>query len=166
MAREAGRESAREEFAPTFLVSDLHYSQCRYCLQESAQDCWCWSVQSSWRYLPTTRDIYEPIAHQLSVSGEIVKRVGILRAVGSFPIYSSPSHGRRQNSATASMVAFVRSGASRILRMTLLAPDIVEAILDGRQPPDMTLAALMRPFAVEWSEQVAVRYSSQTSRTD
>jgi hypothetical protein len=37
---------------------------------------------------------------------------------------------------------------SRVLRLTLLAPEIVEAILDGRQPAEMTLAVLMRPFAV------------------
>jgi len=39
------------------------------------------------------------------------------------------------------------------LRLTLLAPVIVEAILDGRQPPELTLAALMRPFPVEWDRQ-------------
>ena len=45
------------------------------------------------------------------------------------------------------------SYVSRLLRMTLLAPDIVEAILDGRQPAEMTLAVLMQPFAVAWEEQ-------------
>jgi len=35
----------------------------------------------------------------------------------------------------------------------LLAPDIVEAILDGRQPPDLGLPRLMKPFPVVWSEQ-------------
>ena len=35
------------------------------------------------------------------------------------------------------------SYVSRILRMTLLAPDIVEAILDGRHTCDMSLAKLM-----------------------
>ena len=39
---------------------------------------------------------------------------------------------------------------SRLLRLTLLAPDIVEATLDGRQPEGMTLPALMEPFTVEW----------------
>ena len=41
----------------------------------------------------------------------------------------------------------------RILRLTLLAPDIVEAILNGRQPAKITLVVLMRPFAVGWREQ-------------
>ncbi|MDX9861126.1 MAG: hypothetical protein RBS99_09415 [Rhodospirillales bacterium] len=45
------------------------------------------------------------------------------------------------------------SYVSRILRITLLAPEIVEAILDGRQPTEMTLALLMEPFAVGWEEQ-------------
>ena len=41
----------------------------------------------------------------------------------------------------------------RILRLTLLAPDIVEAILDGRQAAELTLAVLMKPFRVEWRDQ-------------
>ena len=42
---------------------------------------------------------------------------------------------------------------TRVLRLTLLAPDIVEAILDGRQPEGMTLPGLMEPFPVEWEQQ-------------
>ena len=45
------------------------------------------------------------------------------------------------------------SYASRILRLTLLAPHIVEAILDGLQSTDMTLGRLLRPFPVEWASQ-------------
>ena len=45
------------------------------------------------------------------------------------------------------------SYVGRVLRLTLLAPDLVEAILDGRQPAEMTLAALMMPFPVGWREQ-------------
>ena len=41
-----------------------------------------------------------------------------------------------------------KSYVGRVLRLTLLAPDIVEAILGGRQP-----AGLMRPFPVGWQEQ-------------
>ena len=42
------------------------------------------------------------------------------------------------------------SYVSRLLRLTLLAPDIVEAILNGRLPEGMTLPGLMEPFPVEW----------------
>ena len=44
-----------------------------------------------------------------------------------------------------------RSYVSRILRLTLLAPDIVERILDGR--PMAGLPQLLRPFPVEWERQ-------------
>ncbi len=41
----------------------------------------------------------------------------------------------------------------RVLRLTLLAPDIVEAILGGRQPMDLHMETLLKPFPVEWEEQ-------------
>ena len=49
-----------------------------------------------------------------------------------------------------------RSYLSRVLRLTLLAPDIVEAILDGRQGPEITLERLMQPFPMEWARQCLV----------
>ena len=48
---------------------------------------------------------------------------------------------------------FNGSYVGRVLRLTLLAPDIVEAILGGRQPAEVTLAVLLRPFPVGWREQ-------------
>ena len=45
------------------------------------------------------------------------------------------------------------SYVSRILRLTLLAPDIVESILDGRQPPTLTLGRVMKPYPLEWERQ-------------
>jgi hypothetical protein len=45
------------------------------------------------------------------------------------------------------------SYVSRHLRLTLLSPAIVEAILDGRQPATVTLPRLLSPFPIEWSEQ-------------
>lgn len=45
------------------------------------------------------------------------------------------------------------SYVSRMLRLTLLAPDIVEAILDGRPPSAMTLPGLTKSFRVDWDRQ-------------
>jgi len=47
----------------------------------------------------------------------------------------------------------VRRRSKRVLRLTLLAPDIVEAIFDGRQPERMTLPGLIEPFPTRWTEQ-------------
>jgi hypothetical protein len=38
----------------------------------------------------------------------------------------------------------------RVLRRTLLSPDIVEAIMKGRQPANLQLDGLMQRFPVEW----------------
>ncbi|MBR9971185.1 hypothetical protein [Magnetospirillum sulfuroxidans] len=46
-----------------------------------------------------------------------------------------------------------RGYVSKVLRLTLLAPDIVEAILAGRQPKGLKLADLLEPFPVGWAEQ-------------
>jgi hypothetical protein len=42
-----------------------------------------------------------------------------------------------------------------LLRLTLLAPDIVEAILGGRQPPELRLPRLIEPLPAEWNRQLA-----------
>ena len=44
---------------------------------------------------------------------------------------------------------------TRVLRLTLLAPDIVEAILDGKQGPEVTMSRALGPFPVEWERQEA-----------
>jgi hypothetical protein len=46
-----------------------------------------------------------------------------------------------------------QSYLARMLRLALLAPDIVEAILDGQRTSHLALADLMRPFPVEWTDQ-------------
>ena len=48
-----------------------------------------------------------------------------------------------------------RSYLGRILMLTLLAPDIVEAIMGGRQPADLGVHVLRVGFPVEWGEQRA-----------
>jgi hypothetical protein len=44
-----------------------------------------------------------------------------------------------------------RSYVCRVLRLTLLAPDVVERILDGR--PTAGLARFLKPFLVAWKRQ-------------
>lgn len=44
---------------------------------------------------------------------------------------------------------------TRVLRLTLLAPDIVEAILDGRQGLDVTLSQGLEPFPLAWKQQAS-----------
>lgn len=45
------------------------------------------------------------------------------------------------------------SYVGRVFRLTLLAPDIVEGILGGRQPAGLQLDALLRRFPVDWRQQ-------------
>ena len=42
---------------------------------------------------------------------------------------------------------------TRVLRLTLLAPYLVEAILDGTQGPEVTLARVLEPLPMEWAAQ-------------
>jgi len=46
-----------------------------------------------------------------------------------------------------------QSYACRLLRLTLLAPVLVEAILDGQQSDSLQLARLLKPLPVLWNEQ-------------
>lgn len=45
------------------------------------------------------------------------------------------------------------SYVARILRLTLLKPDIVQSILDGHQGARLQLEDLLVPFPVEWERQ-------------
>ena len=46
-----------------------------------------------------------------------------------------------------------RSYLGKLLRLTLLAPDIVEAVMDGREPLGLGLPALLRDLPAEWQQQ-------------
>jgi hypothetical protein len=58
------------------------------------------------------------------------------------------------------------SYVSRVLRMTLLAPDIVEVILDGRHASEMSLVTFMRPFSADWTRQRAFWESAFKARPE
>ena len=43
----------------------------------------------------------------------------------------------------------------RLLRFAYLAPDIVEAIVEGRQPRTLTVKLLLQGIPLDWSDQRA-----------
>lgn len=45
------------------------------------------------------------------------------------------------------------SYVGRVLRVSLLAPDLVEATLDGQHPPSFVLRRLMEPLPCDWASQ-------------
>ena len=47
------------------------------------------------------------------------------------------------------------SYVSRVVRLALLSPAIVETILDGRQPAHLTMKELLEPFPLDWEGQAA-----------
>jgi len=42
---------------------------------------------------------------------------------------------------------------ARTIRLTLLAPEIIEAVMTGQCPPGLTLERLSRELPMEWDEQ-------------
>jgi hypothetical protein len=47
---------------------------------------------------------------------------------------------------------------SRILRLTLIAPDLTEAILNGRQPSTLQLDDLLKPLPATWDRQYSALF--------
>ena len=59
-----------------------------------------------------------------------------------------------------------RGYVGTLLRLTLLPPAMVEAILDGRQPARVTLPKMMEPFPVEWRQQAREWVAQARRRRD
>jgi hypothetical protein len=59
-----------------------------------------------------------------------------------------------------------RGYLGKILMLTLLAPDIVEAIMDGRQPAELGVHVLREGFPVEWGRQRLAFVAEQSPPTD
>ena len=59
-----------------------------------------------------------------------------------------------------------KSYVSRVLRLSLLAPDIVEAILAGRQPATLGLPDLFTVFPVEWEAQRRILIFGKQAQED
>ena len=55
---------------------------------------------------------------------------------------------------------------SRILRLTLIAPDIIEAIVSGRQPCTLQLDDLLKPLPAAWERQRSELLGQQRKYVD
>ena len=45
------------------------------------------------------------------------------------------------------------SYVARTLKLTTLAPDIIEAIINGEEPSGLSLSKLVKTFPLDWGEQ-------------
>jgi hypothetical protein len=67
--------------------------------------------------------------------------------------------GMLENGAHASITELAaaekinQSYVCRVLRLTLLAPALIEAILDGRHPSKLQVRTLLNPFPADWTAQ-------------
>jgi hypothetical protein len=76
---------------------------------------------------------------------------GLARAFRWQRLLDEGTHGTFGELAKAEGVS--QSHVSRMLRLTLLAPDLIEAILAGRQPEEMRLEGLLAGIPDEWGRQ-------------
>lgn len=90
---------------------------------------------------------YAPVGRH--IDNAMVKAVA--RAFRWREMLESGTHATIREIAVAEKIN--ESYVSRILRLTLLAPDIVESIVEARQPPAITLPILTKRFPPVWSIQ-------------
>ncbi len=75
----------------------------------------------------------------------------IARAFRWREMLENGAYGTIAEIATAESIN--ESYVGRVLRLTLLVPDLIETILAGRQPTGLQLRNLLQRFPVEWPEQ-------------
>ncbi len=84
------------------------------------------------------------------VDNTIVK--AIVRAHRWRDMLESGRHATVRDLAKAE--AINESYLGRVLRLTLLSPSIIEAILEGRQPTNLELDDLLKKFPAAWDQQL------------
>jgi len=84
-----------------------------------------------------------------------VEKDSILKAIGqAFELKATMDRGEAVTIADLAIkFKMNESYAGRIERLTLLAPDIIETFLNGKQPKYLTLRDLSKPFPLDWNEQ-------------
>jgi hypothetical protein len=141
--------------------------------QDQVHRCLCQAVEDTTRRQPkseaTRQEITLPIAARLRRAG---KEMTLIVDNGSEPATPDTALVRllvRANAIRNQLLAdrsltfddiakaegVVPSYATRLFRLTVLAPDIVSAILGGKHPPELTARRLMDDtrLPLDWNEQ-------------
>jgi hypothetical protein len=124
------------------------------------------------RNIPATITVHVPLQFAMrggrkTVIGQLVEREPAPRTRFDDAIIKAIARAHRWRSTIekgeyASITELARdrkvnqSYACRLLRLTLLAPDIIERLLDQRSGSTLTLQDLMKPLSPDWSEQRVV----------
>ncbi|MCO6414627.1 hypothetical protein JYK14_00325 [Siccirubricoccus sp. KC 17139] len=103
------------------------------------------------RKLVVTPDGSRPGAAQARTRADPALVKALARAHRWKRLLESGRYASLSELATAERID--RSYLGKMLRLTLLAPDIVVTILDGRQSADLGLPALLEPMPNLWEEQ-------------
>ena len=90
-------------------------------------------------------------AKEVTIDNTIVK--ALARAFRWQKLLENRTYGCCSDIAKAEKID--ASFVSRVIRLTLLAPDIIDELLEGKQPAYLTLKGLLVPFPVEWANQRA-----------
>ena len=100
------------------------------------------------------KTVISPDGHVREPSEPLVDRAlvrALARAFRWQRLLDEGAHGTFDDLAKAEGVS--QSHVSRMLRLTLLSPDLIEAILEGRPPEGMRLEGLLAGFPDEWGCQ-------------
>src|SRR3954466_6147107 len=91
----------------------------------------------------------QAVAPRIQIDSVLVK--ALARAFRWQNMLDAGTYGTIKEIATKEKVD--ASYVGDVLRLTLLAPDIIEMILDGRQPPSLQFEELRKSFPPEWKTQ-------------
>jgi hypothetical protein len=106
------------------------------------------------RRRPGRKTVVSPIAAGLATvttraDATLVK--ALARAFRYQRLLNEGRYGSISEMAAAEKIE--RGYLGSLLRLTLLAPDLVEAVLDGRMPCGLDLPQLLEPIPMEWAVQ-------------
>lgn len=84
-----------------------------------------------------------------------VANASMVRAIARAHKWNQEIQAGKSISEIASREALHRSYIGQVLPLAFLAPDITEAILDGRQPSNLKVEQLLKSLPIEWPNQRA-----------